>query len=71
MKHYAANFIGGKNYTILNEGKKIMLTQIHELSQFEFLSIQEKMNELARMLGGIHITQKTLEHASELVEKLS
>lgn len=37
-------------------------------TQIRFLSSTEKINELARMLGGIEITKKTLAHARELVE---
>lgn len=33
------------------------------------LAPQERINELARMLGGIEITEKTLDHAREMVEK--
>jgi DNA repair protein RecN (Recombination protein N) len=34
------------------------------------LTLAEKIQELARMLGGVEITQKTLEHAREMVEKI-
>jgi len=39
------------------------------LTDIRHLSSQEKIQELARMLGGIELTQKTLAHAQELVEK--
>ncbi len=39
------------------------------LTDIRHLSPQEKIQELARMLGGIELTQKTLAHAQELVEK--
>ncbi len=39
-------------------------------SQIRHLNQQEKMNEIARMLGGVEITKKTLEHAREMVEKV-
>jgi DNA repair ATPase RecN len=35
-----------------------------------FLTAKEKISELARMLGGVEITKKTLEHAREMVEKV-
>lgn len=42
----------------------VTYTRIHVLSQ------EEKVNELARMLGGMEITQKTLEHAKEMLESV-
>lgn len=39
-------------------------TQIHTLSQ------EEKIQELARMLGGVEITKTTLDHAKEMLEKI-
>lgn len=38
-------------------------THIHTLSR------EERINELARMLGGIKVTQKVLDHAKEMVEE--
>ncbi len=40
-------------------------THVHALSQ------DEKTHELARMLGGVEITQTTLAHAKELIDTLS
>lgn len=37
-------------------------------TNIQSLSTNEKINEIARMLGGVAITQKTLEHAREMVE---
>ncbi|MES2218764.1 MAG: DNA repair protein RecN [Pseudomonadota bacterium] len=34
------------------------------------LTAKEKISEMARMLGGVEITKKTLEHAREMVEKV-
>jgi DNA repair protein RecN (Recombination protein N) len=34
------------------------------------LTTDEKINEIARMLGGVAITQKTMEHAREMVENI-
>ncbi len=39
-------------------------TRIHSLNA------DEKINEIARMLGGVAITKKTLEHAREMVENI-
>lgn len=36
-------------------------------TRFQFLTAQEKINEIARMLGGVKITEKTLAHAREMV----
>lgn len=47
--------------------QKENLTHTH----FQLLSLTEKINELARMLGGVEITKKTLDHARELVEKVT
>jgi DNA repair protein RecN (Recombination protein N) len=38
-------------------------------TRVQTLSQTEKINELARMLGGVEITEKTLDHAREMVEK--
>jgi DNA repair protein RecN (Recombination protein N) len=35
-----------------------------------FLNAKEKTQELARMLGGVEITKKTMEHAKEMLEKV-
>lgn len=35
------------------------------------LSQDQKIKELARMLGGVEITQKTLEHAQEMIERFN
>jgi DNA repair protein RecN (Recombination protein N) len=43
--------------------KEATFTHIHTLSA------EEKINELARMLGGVEITKKTIEHAREMLEK--
>lgn len=38
-------------------------------TEVECLSLDERTNELARMLGGVEITKKTLAHAKELIDK--
>jgi DNA repair protein RecN (Recombination protein N) len=35
------------------------------------LEPEERVEELARMLGGRHVTGKTLEHARELAERFA
>ena len=40
------------------------VTQTH----IQSLSPAEKINEIARMLGGVAITKKTIEHAQEMIE---
>lgn len=40
------------------------------VSHIETLSPTEKINEIARMLGGVEITSRTLAHAQEMVEKV-
>jgi DNA repair protein RecN (Recombination protein N) len=37
-------------------------------TQVNFLNAEEKVNELARMLGGVEITKKTIAHAKEMLE---
>lgn len=37
-------------------------------TKIQMLSAKEKVNEIARMLGGVAITQKTIAHAREMVE---
>ncbi len=37
-------------------------------THIQFLSVEDKIQEIARMLGGVAITQKTLAHAREMVE---
>lgn len=39
-------------------------------TQIKFLEKDEKINELARMLGGVEITKTTLTHAEEMLEKI-
>lgn len=38
-------------------------------TQIKLLSEKERVDEIARMLGGVEITKKTLEHAKEMREK--
>lgn len=40
------------------------------LSQINYLDKQERVQELARMMGGIEITQQTLSHAEEMLSKV-
>lgn len=53
----------------------IRVTKINKKNEphtlIQELKSDEKINELARMLGGIEITKKTLAHARELMEKIS
>ena len=44
----------------MTDGKSTR-TQVHALSK------DERVEELARMLGGVEITRKTLEHAAEML----
>lgn len=39
------------------------------ITEVELLSVVERKNELARMIGGVEITDKMLAHASELLKK--
>lgn len=39
-------------------------------TRIKLLDNEEKINELARMLGGVEITKTTLEHAREMLEKI-
>ena len=41
----------------------------HTLTHAQFLSKDERIKEIARMLGGVAITKKTIEHAKEMVEE--
>ena len=40
------------------------------LSQINYLDKQQRVEELARMMGGIEITQQTLSHAEEMLSKV-
>jgi DNA repair protein RecN (Recombination protein N) len=40
------------------------------LSQINYLDKQQRVEELARMMGGIEITQQTLSHAEEMLNKV-
>ena len=33
------------------------------------LSMEERINEIARMIGGVDVTNKTLEYANEILSK--
>ena len=39
------------------------------ISEIQELSIDQRVDELARMLGGIEITEQTLSHAREMIER--
>lgn len=41
------------------------------ISQINYLNKQQRVKELARMMGGIEITQQTLSHAEEMLSKVS
>lgn len=40
------------------------------ISQINYLDKNSRINELARMMGGIEITQQTLSHAEEMLERV-
>ena len=40
------------------------------ISQINYLDKQQRVNELARMMGGIEITQQTLSHAEEMLDNV-
>ena len=40
-------------------------------SRIQVLDMEERVDELARMLGGIEITEQTLSHAREMIERAS
>jgi len=40
------------------------------ISQINYLDTQQRVNELARMMGGIEITEQTLSHAEEMLGKV-
>ena len=40
------------------------------ISQIDYLDTQQRVKELARMMGGIEITQQTLSHAEEMLGKV-
>jgi DNA repair protein RecN (Recombination protein N) len=52
----------------------LLVAKRHEanasFTEVRALNPKEKITELARMLGGVQITKKTLEHAREMVEKV-
>ena len=37
-------------------------------SSIELLDVEQKVDEIARMLGGLDITNKTIEHAKEMLD---
>ena len=39
------------------------------ISEIQELSAEQRVDELARMLGGIEITEQTLSHAREMIER--
>jgi DNA repair protein RecN (Recombination protein N) len=39
-------------------------------TQIRRLTPKEKISELARLLGGVEITKKTIDHAREMLEKV-
>jgi DNA repair protein RecN (Recombination protein N) len=50
---------------------KKMVTRNTTYTAIDTLSFQDKVSEIARMLGGIEITDKTIAHATEMLEKTS
>ncbi|MDF2691166.1 MAG: repair protein RecN, partial [Gammaproteobacteria bacterium] len=44
-------------------------SKAHTASQVQILDKKGRQHELARMLGGIEITESTLKHAAEMLEK--
>lgn len=51
----------------------LLVQKAHEnnetFSHIRFLETKDKVQELARLLGGVEITKKTLDHAREMLEK--
>lgn len=56
----------GHHHLRVEKIQKNASTQTH----IKLLSEKERVDEIARMLGGVEITKKTLEHAKEMREKI-
>ena len=41
------------------------------ISQINYLDKNQRVKELARMMGGIEITEQTLSHAEEMLDKVA
>ena len=39
------------------------------VSMIRFMSVEERIQEIARMLGGAALTERTLDHAQELLHQ--
>ncbi|MDR3492067.1 MAG: DNA repair protein RecN [Gammaproteobacteria bacterium] len=57
------------------QGQQHLLVEKHHKQNASYthvrkLNTEDKVKELSRMLGGVEITQKTIEHAREMLEKI-
>jgi DNA repair protein RecN (Recombination protein N) len=57
------------------QGHQHLLVEKHHeknatFTKIKVLNPKEKINELARLLGGVEITKKTIDHAREMLEKV-
>ena len=66
ITHQAQVAAQGHHHILVKKMEKDNAT----FSQLRMLSPKEKIHEIARMLGGVEITQKTLAHAQEMLEKI-
>lgn len=66
ITHQAQVAAQGHHHILVKKIEKDNKTYSH----LRVLSAEEKINEIARMLGGVEMTKKTLAHAREMLEKI-
>lgn len=66
ITHQPQVAVQGHHHILVKKIEKNNTTQSH----IKPLSSEEKIEEIARMLGGVEMTQKTIEHAKEMLEKV-
>ena len=67
---YFLSFLDLAGFLGQNLGKsEVSKNQVNNqtISHIELLNEKDRVNEVARMLGGIEITTKTLDHAKEIL----
>ena len=62
MTHLAQVAAKSKHHYLVSKDKKISSTTL------EYLDNEMRVNELARMIGGIELTDKALQFAKELID---
>jgi DNA repair protein RecN (Recombination protein N) len=64
-----SDFKNELNEKIQDQNQTQKRSSFRTVSVIQFMSVEERIQEIARMLGGVELTDRTLDHAQELLQQ--